>query len=396
VVRAQQSGGVVVLGSATPSLESYRNARAGRYRLLELPERATSRPLPEVDVVDLRKYNAVGGALTAPLLTAISETLEKGQQVICFLNRRGYAPYLICRQCGQAEQCPNCSVSLTWHKRQNMAVCHYCGHSIPTPRSCSSCQCPDPHPAGLGTERLTQLIKERFPQARVARLDRDASHFGRLNHVLQAVRKRQIDILVGTQMVTKGHDFPGVTLVGVVLADHGLNFPDFRSAERTFQLLCQVAGRAGRGDDPGRVIIQTYNPAHHSIVCAQQHDYKSFYEKENALRQRLGYPPAGHLVAVRFDGTDNEAVPRAAQAVATWCHENRHQQEGEPGGRIEIVGPSEAPLGRLRGRTRWHLLLRSPSRQSLHELSSRLAEQMDTLCPGGVRGVVDVDPLDMM
>jgi primosomal protein N' (replication factor Y) len=226
-------------------------------------------------------------------------------------------------------------------------------------------------------------------------LDRDSSHFGRLNQVLQAVRKRQVDILVGTQMVTKGHDFPGVTLVGVILADHGLNFPDFRSAERTFQLLCQVAGRAGRGDDPGRVIIQTYNPQHHSVVCAKAHDYRAFFEKEHALRQRLGYPPAGHLAAVRFDGTDPETVPRAAQKVATWCHQNKPHRPKD-GQKVEVIGPSEAPLGRLRGRTRWHLLLRCRSRLPLHELLAELTDQIETLCPPGVRAAIDVDPLDMM
>jgi primosomal protein N' (replication factor Y) len=390
LVRAQQADAVVVLGSATPSLESYANTRTGRYGLLELPDRATARPLPVVDVVDLRRYDTVGGALSAPLIDAIATTLEKKQQVICFLNRRGFAPYLICRQCGEAARCPHCSVSLTWHKKQGRAVCHYCGHSIPTPRVCGVCGAPDPFPTGLGTERLAQILTERFPQARIARLDRDASHFGHLNRTLSAVRAGQIDILVGTQMVTKGHDFPNVTLVGVILADHGLNFPDFRSAERTFQLLCQVAGRAGRGGHPGRVIIQTYNPDHHSVVCSQQHDYAGFFETEYALRKRLGYPPAGYLASLRIDGPETAHVIQAAQGLAEWCQQNA------PADQVAILGPAEAPLARLRGRSRWQVLLKSTGRKPLHTLMTALAAELEHLRPAGVRIAIDIDPIDMM
>ncbi len=387
VVRARQSNAVVVLGSATPSLESYRNASTGRYELLELPERATPRPLPQVEIVDLKKYNALGGAFTAPMLDGLRQTLDAGKQAICFLNRRGFAPNLVCRECGQAVRCPHCSVSLTWHKRSNTAVCHYCGHVIPTPTTCPECGAPDPMPIGLGTERLASMLENQFPGARVARLDRDSARFGRMNIILERVRNGEVDILVGTQMVAKGHDFPGVTFVGVVLADQGLNFPDFRAAERTYQLLSQVAGRAGRGDEPGRVVIQTYNPHHHAVTAARDHDYATFYTKEAALRKRYGYPPFGHLAAVRFDGTEERLVVEVANEIAAWM-----KQESRA---IDVLGPSEAPLSKLRGKTRWHLLAKSARRKDLHELMSALAARRAPK-RSDVRMTIDIDPQDMM
>lgn len=390
LVKGRQEQATVVLGSATPSMESYANALAGKYKLLELPDRATSRPLPRVEVLDLRRYDALQGALTSPLVKALKETLEAKQQGIIFLNRRGFAPYLICRGCGGAVSCPNCSVSLTWHKALNKATCHYCGHAVATPRKCPDCQTPEPRPVGLGTEKLTDLVRELFPEAKVARLDRDSSSFGRMTQVLDAFRRRQIDILVGTQMVTKGHDFPGVTLVGVILADHGLNFPDFRSAEKTFQLLCQVAGRAGRGDEPGRVIIQTYNPNHHSIVCAKTHDYLTFYKQEFCLRKRLGYPPAGRLVALNFSGTDPKKVAEAAEKTAL------HARAGWSAQGIEVLGPSEAPISRLKGKSRWHILLKSASRRPVHHLAEHLVQVIPKIIAAEVKLFIDIDPLDMM
>ena len=390
LVRGRQEKAVVVLGSATPSMESYANAKAGKYTLLRLPDRATVSPLPAVEILDLKRYEAFQGALTAPLRKALRETLEAKQQAILFLNRRGFAPYLICRGCGEAVSCPHCSVSLTWHRSHNKAVCHYCGHTVPTPQRCEKCKTPEPRPVGLGTEKLTDLIREEFPDAAVARLDRDSSSLGRLTKVLDAFRNRQLDVLVGTQMVTKGHDFPGVTLVGVVLADHGLNFPDFRSSERTFQLLCQVAGRAGRGDTPGRVIVQTYNPHHHSLICSKDHDFEGFYEQELRLRSRLGYPPAGHLVALKFSGTDPQEVALSAQKIA----EQAQKETGREG--VDLLGPSEAPLSRLKGQARWHILLKSFARKPLHELSRRLLFSNRKALSTNVRMVVDVDPLDMM
>ncbi len=390
LVKGRQEKATVVLGSATPSMESYANAIGGKYKLLELPNRATSRPLPRVEVLDLRRYDAVQGALTAPLIKALKETLEAKQQAIIFLNRRGFAPYLICNGCGSAVSCPNCSVSLTWHKARNMATCHYCGHSVITPKKCPDCKTPEPRPVGLGTEKLTQLLRELFAGSRVARLDRDSSSFGRMTQVLDAFRQRKVDILVGTQMVTKGHDFPGVTLVGVVLADHGLNFPDFRAAERTFQLLCQVAGRAGRGDEPGRVVIQTYNPNHHSIVCAQTHDFPGFYKQEFCLRQRLGYPPAGRLVALNFSGTDPKRVAEAAGKTAL------HAKSGWSGQGIEVLGPAEAPISRLKGKSRWHLLFKCATRKPVHDLVENLAKTIPKTISAEVKMYIDVDPLDMM
>ncbi|MCD6497980.1 MAG: primosomal protein N' [Deltaproteobacteria bacterium] len=387
LVRARQSNAVVVLGSATPSLESYHNALSGRYELLRLPDRATPRPLPHVEIVDMRKYQAEAGAFTAPLLSAMAETLEAHNQAICFLNRRGFSPYLICKQCGEAVRCPDCSVSLTWHRKQNLARCHYCGHAVPTPQQCEACGAPDLMPIGLGTEKLVSLLQKRFPEARIARLDRDTAQFGRMNMILDHFRNRDIDILVGTQMVAKGHDFPGVTMVGVILADHGLNFPDFRAAERTYQLLSQVAGRAGRGTTPGRVVIQTYNPQHHAVLAAKNHDYEAFYQAEIRLRKELGYPPTGYLAAVRFEGKEEADVARTANEVATWLKD--HAQR-----RADILGPSQAPLARLRGNSRWHLLVKTQDRPFLHRLMSEFTAT--TKAQHGVRATLDIDPQDML
>jgi primosomal protein N' (replication factor Y) len=386
LVRAQRASALCILGSATPSLESFAAARAGRYRLLAMPDRATARPLPSVEILDLRTYQPDGEAmLSAPLAQAIAETLAAGDQSILFLNRRGFATFVLCRGCGHAFRCPHCSVSLTYHRAADRLLCHYCGFGQRVPDICPKCQSKGTiERKGLGTEKVAEAVAERFPTARVARLDRDVASGARIEALLGRMARREIDILVGTQMVTKGHDFPGVTLVGVLCADTGLSLPDFRASERTFQLLTQVAGRAGRGDRAGRVLVQTYKPEVAAVACAAHHDYQAFYDAEIGSRADLGYPPEGRMVAVRIDGPDDAAVSATAERLAQLA------TVLAKGGSVEVRGPVPAPLARLRGRSRWQIWLRAPDRGALR----RVARGITTAeIAAGVRVSVDVDPV---
>jgi primosomal protein N' (replication factor Y) len=388
LVRAQRAGAVCVLGSATPSLESYRGAELGRHSLLELPERATPRPLPDVELVDLRKYKPDGETmLSAPLADANEETVGRGEQVILFLNRRGFNTFVVCTSCGHAFRCSECSVSLTYHRYLEKLVCHHCGLSKPAPKSCPECTAETIVMRGMGTERVAEGIAARFPFARIERLDRDVAKARGIQTVLGRFARHESDILVGTQMVTKGHDFPGVTLVGVLSADAALSLPDFRASERTFQLLSQVAGRAGRGEKPGRVLIQTFRTEAAAIRGARDHDYKGFYSRELADREELGYPPAGHLVAVRIDGPNANQVERTARGLAAVARK-------AAGGEVRILGPSEAPLARLQGRTRWHLWLAADSRGPLRGVVRQtMASPREDK---GVRVTIDVDPISAL
>jgi primosomal protein N' (replication factor Y) len=330
--RAQQAGAVAVLGSATPSLEALELSRRGKLTRLVLSRRATGIALPRVEIIDLKQHvKAVESALlTAPLLTALQTTLDAGEQAILLLNRRGYAPFLLCQSCGHRIECPSCSVTLTLHKSRHCLLCHYCDHREPVPDCCPLCQQKSILPLGIGTEKLHEQLALRFPEARIERLDRDTS--GSLTRVLSAMHRHEIDVLIGTQMLAKGHDFPGVTLVGVVLADTGMGLPDFRAGERTFQLLSQVAGRAGRASRAGRVLIQTYNPEHPAVHCAAQHDYQSFAEAELEARHVLSYPPSVRLGLLRIDGEDPYKVEQLAQELAAILKER-----GGDGGRWDVA-----------------------------------------------------------
>ena len=390
LVRARNAHAVAVLGSATPSLESYHGAQTGRLRLLELPHRATPRPLPQVQIVDLRTYSTgPDGVLSAPLADALATVLAQHEQAILFLNRRGFSSFVLCRACGNVFRCQNCSVTLTYHRSLERLLCHYCGYAIDVPKQCPSCARERVALLGLGTEQVEEYLARRFPEARIGRLDRDTAGARGLRTILRQFSRRELDILVGTQMVTKGHDFPFVTLVGVLCADLGLHFPDFRAAETTFQLLTQVAGRAGRGDRPGRVVIQTYSPEHPSLVAAGAHDYASFFKQEMVSRQELAYPPAAHLCAVRFDGADAAAVAATAARLADGAR--RHIAGSTE---VQLLGPAEAPIQKLKGRTRWLLLLKARSRPALRKaLEMLLAEAEQT---SRVRVSVDVDPLFLL
>jgi primosomal protein N' (replication factor Y) len=306
------------------------------------------------------------------------------------LNRRGYATFLLCKSCGHRLECRHCAVTLTWHKARELLLCHYCGYSETPTELCPLCGQKSVARLGLGTEKLAEQIVARFPAARVERLDRDTS--ADLRRVLSAMHRRDIDILIGTQMLAKGHDFPGVTLVGVVLADTGMGLPDFRAGERTFQLLAQVAGRAGRQGRKGRVLIQTFNPEHPAVVCACEHDYLRFAEAELAAREALGYAPAMRIGLIRLDGADPLAVRAGAEAL---CQRLR-AEIAEKQLPVELQGPAEAPLSRLKGRTRWQLLLRAPSPQMLRSVLWIALQSPKELALRDVRVTADVDPISTL
>ena len=382
VVRAQRAGAVAILGSATPSLESSHNVTRGRFARLVLPERATPRPLPDVTIVDLKRHPpGPDGVLSAPLAEALGVALAAGEQSILFLNRRGFSTVALCRACGHVVRCESCSVSMTYHQGRARLLCHYCGRVAHVPERCPSCKQPRLERLGTGTERLEAVVRERFPDARVARLDRDTADG--LEKVLAAMRAGELDVLVGTQMVTKGHDFPGVTLVGVLSPDHMMDLPDFRATERTFQLLEQVAGRAGRGDRPGRVMVQTYNPDHDAIIAVIRHDYEGFARVELSAREKDDWPPFTRLVALRIDARDGDRAQAAARAAADAAR-------AAGGAAVKLRGPAPAPLTLLRGRTRWQVWLSSRDRAALARAARAGAE---AVAPGGdLRAVGDVDP----
>ncbi|MBX5482445.1 MAG: primosomal protein N' [Myxococcaceae bacterium] len=399
VVRARLCGATVVLGSATPSLETLENARRGRYSKLELRSRVDDRPMPAVHIVDLRRERPrtpeTAGTeppvLSTPLLAAMEETLGKGQQVILFLNRRGHSTFLLCEVCGTAVRCRSCDVSVTHHQSMRKVMCHYCGEGGPVPERCAECN-GTILKLGVGTERVEEEVAAHFPNHSVARLDRDAaSSAERLTELLASFARREIDVLVGTQMVAKGHDFPGVTLVCVVMADTSLSIPDFRAAERTFHLLTQVAGRAGRGRDPGRVLVQTYNPDSEPIRRVVAHDYDGFSDTELRWRRALAYPPFTRMAAVRVEGDHPEQTARIAQDLGQRVA--RRMPPASHG--VRLLGPAPAPITRIKGKTRWQLMLKGPTHASLGPLLSEIEARLPEL-PSAVKVVIDVDPTAML
>jgi primosomal protein N' (replication factor Y) (superfamily II helicase) len=393
VMRAKMAGAVVVLGSATPSLESYYNAKKHKYALIELPDRVEKRPLPEVEIVDMRQEFQETGqeqVISRKLAEEIRERLEKKEQVMVLLNRRGYSPVVLCRACGKTLQCKNCAVSMTHHKREHKMECHYCGHVERIPDKCAHCGSEYVYFVGTGSEKLEELLHGMFPQARIGRLDRDTVR-GRedFEHALNALNEGALDMLVGTQMIAKGHDIHGVTLVGVIGADMALGLPDFRAAERTFQLLTQVAGRAGRGQSPGKVILQTYFQDHYAVQFAAHHDFAGFYEKELQFRAWMHYPPYNAIanVLIRSEKLD-EALTWSGE-LGRWFEKTRH--EG-----IRVLGPAAAPITRLKRDYRYHFILKSPSREKMNALlRAMLAEATAKKIPR-THVVVDVDAVWLM
>ena len=403
VVRGKIAACPVVLGSATPALESYTHAKTRQYTPLSLPERIAERPLPKVEVIDLRKeFRGEDAApiFSARLKAALAVNYQAGKQSVLFLNRRGYATYVHCRACGEPLSCPHCSVSLTLHRQRGQLRCHYCGHTRRSVRVCPACGEPALDGTGIGTEQVEAALTHVLPDARIARLDRDTvRRRGSLAKLLRAWRAHEFDVLIGTQLVAKGHDVPGVTLVGVILADVSLNRPDFRAAERTFQLLTQVAGRAGRGHDLGTVIIQTYAPRHYSIRCAARHDYAGFAAQEQRYRKQLSYPPFTRLINVRFEARDGKRVEAAARLFADGLDRLLQSDEFSSAGsrRPHVLGPAPAPIERIKGQVRWQLLVKGPHRQCAHDLIEQGRDAFERAKPPrGVRLIIDTDPYSVV
>ena len=393
VMRAKMSNATVVLGSATPSLETYHNAVEGKYRLLQLPERIEKRPLPEVEVLDMRdefQRTKKDDVLSRKLVAEIGERLERSEQVMVLLNRRGYSAFVLCRECGESVQCKNCAISMTYHKREHRLVCHYCGYMRPAPRTCPKCGSEYVQYLGTGSEKLEHILHGLFPQARIARLDRDTVR-GRedFERMLSALQAGEIDLLVGTQMIAKGHDVANVTLVGVVGSDAALSFPDFRAAERTFQLLTQVAGRAGRGDTPGKVVLQTFFPDHYAIQFAAAHDYLGFYEKEIRFRSWMHYPPFNAVSNVLVRSHKLEEALAWSGILGRWFDHAR--KDG-----VRVMGPAAAAIVRLKTEYRYHFLLKSPSRERMNALLRAMLEHATEQKIPRNNVVVDVDALSLI
>ena len=393
VVRAKLANATVVLGSATPSLESYYNAKKNKYLLLEMPDRIEKRPLPEVEIIDMRQEFQESGheqVISHKLAAEIKDRLERKEQVMVLLNRRGYSPLALCRSCGKSLECNNCAIALTHHKRSRRMECHYCGYTAAVPKVCVHCGSEYVYFIGTGSEKLEELLHGMFPQARIARLDRDTVR-GREDFecALNALNEGDLDVLVGTQMIAKGHDIHGVTLVGVVGADAALGFPDFRAAERTFQLLTQVAGRAGRGQFPGKVILQTYFPDHYAVQYAAQHDFAGFYDKELRFRSWMHYPPYSSVANVLIRSTKLDEALQWSGTLGKWFDKTRH--EG-----VRVLGPAAAPIMRLKQDYRYHFVLKSPSREKLNvTLRAMLAHAVSQKIPR-TQVIVDVDAVWLM
>lgn len=395
VVRGQRQQAVVVLGSATPSLESYWNACAGKYHLHGLPRRVDDRPLPRVEVVDMKEepFQKKKRAIFSRLLRLkMRERLEKGEQIVLLQNRRGFAPFIVCGACGEAVQCHSCRVSLTYHRRAPAPEmrCHYCDFRSPPPPACPACGSAELRFEGIGTQKVEDALLEQFSGIRVIRMDVDTTGWkGAHDQFVERFRRGETDVLLGTQMVAKGLDFPAVTLVGVISADTGMHMPDFRAAERSFQLLTQVAGRSGRGQTPGEVVVQTLLPDTPVLRTASRQDFAAFVEVELAERRQAGFPPFGRLILLHWRGPDEAEVEKAAQEGLEFL-----RQAAAP--ELVLLGPAPAPLARLRGLYRWQALLRGPSAQVLHVAVADSLPAMRSACPGAVALTINVDPLTML
>jgi primosomal protein N' (replication factor Y) (superfamily II helicase) len=395
LVKARLLSAAAVLGSATPAVQTFFNAARGKYRYLALPQRVENRPLPDIRIVDMKgEHDEYGEApvLSRYLKEAIGVTLANKKQTLLFLNRRGFNTYLFCRDCGHVFQCPNCDLALTYYAGQAVLKCHCCDFAEATPSVCPACKCARIGRYGIGTERLAEEAQRCFPSARIERMDSDTmSRRGAYEKIMNALQDGSIDILVGTQMIAKGHDYPGITLVGVVGADMGLNIPDFRAAERTFQVLTQVSGRGGRGDTPGSVVIQTFNPDNYAIRRAQHHHYEGFYSDELPQRQALFYPPFSRMINLQISCLRKDRGKAGAERLGRLARELLEQKNLK--GRIDIVGPAEAPIPKIKGRYRWHMLLKGANPWSLKDLARAIMAKAKT---SDLDIRADVDPVSFM
>ncbi len=399
VVRAKFNKCPVVLGSATPSVQSYQNVVAGRFKELVLKKRINKHPLPKITLVDLKEFQDVWGIdriITPVLQKNIQQSLDNGEQALIFLNRRGYASFPVCRDCGKSLSCQYCDVTMTLHKGYNEYRCHLCDFSRPTNVKCPECGSSKIKPLGFGTERLETMLKTLFPDARLVRMDQDTTRKkGSMVKILKNIRNRNVDIIVGTQMLAKGHDFPAITLVGVVCADLSLSLPDFRAGERTFQLLAQVSGRAGRGDVAGRVIMQTYNPDHFIIKASQQQDYVNFFQNEAPFRKALMYPPYSRMIQLKISGVDCEKTKAYAQTIAQilkdWL-----DQHADNAAMTQILGPAESPIQKISSRFRHQILIKSTSSAWLSQMVKTMMIHPSAASKYGIKMAVDVDPYFLM
>jgi primosomal protein N' (replication factor Y) (superfamily II helicase) len=403
IVRARMEGASVILGSATPSLESWANAASGRYMLLSLPQRVGGGRLPDVRVVDMRRDRRATDppsrdpfrfVISEDLERALGERLTRGEQSILLLNRRGYSAFIQCGSCGDVVTCPRCSIALTYHRTPEQLVCHYCAYRCPRREQCERCGSPTLRRRGLGTQQLEEMLAERFPSCRIARMDVDTTG-GRLAHatILDRVGRGDADVLLGTQMIAKGLDFPNVTLVGVVDADIGINLPDFRASERTFQLLSQVAGRAGRGPKGGDVIIQTRNPAHHAVRHALTHDFLAFAREELPARESPAYPPYIRLTRVLLSATGEHAAADLAEQANDWLR--RVAQRRELRGLV-FLGPAPCPVERIKRRWRWHIVIKGSDPSELSRLLTYFSQRFPVPARDGGRASIDRDPVTLL
>jgi primosomal protein N' (replication factor Y) len=392
VMRALHAKAVVVLGSATPSLESRYNSESGKYTLLELPQRIARRPMPVVQLIDMRTEfleTRKHATFSRALIDAVTARLDNGEQSMLLLNRRGFSSFVACRACGERVECANCSVTLTFHRRDRRMLCHYCNYSERVPERCPKCDSEYIQFMGLGSERVEAELNGAFPKARIARLDRDAINGKRdYETILAGFRDGDYDILVGTQMIAKGHDIPNVTLVGIVSADIGLGLPDFRAAERTFQLLTQAGGRAGRGETPGIVLIQTINPDHYAIQCAAAQDYQAFYEKELQFRRALSYPPFTALANVIVQGRNEEEALGRSAALGRLL-----QPAPEC---VRVMGPAAAALARIKNEYRFQMLLKAATRKRLNQILGDLRRFAAAEKWSATALLIDVDPMTLL
>ncbi|MBX3283404.1 MAG: primosomal protein N' [Acidobacteria bacterium] len=394
VMRANFAGAVAVLGSATPAMESFHNAKHGKYTLLSMPERIGGRNLASAELVDMRdvfKREGKDVALSRELLEAIAETASKGEQIIVLMNRRGFAQFVLCRSCGETIKCENCDITLTFHRRDGRLTCHYCGYGVPAPRSCPKCESEFLYFVGEGTENLADQLEKKFPSLKIERIDRDSiTRKGELEQKLLDFAEGRIDMLVGTQMIAKGHDFPNVTLVGVVGVDIGLGLPDLRSAERTFQMITQVAGRSGRGEKPGRVVIQTYHPDHYALQRAMAQDYEGFYADELKFRENFRYPPFVALASIMVRHRELSRAKGIANAL------RRHLDPANPSKTVRIVGPASASIARLKNEYRMQMILRSESRRELRKVLDIGLSQAEEHGVEMRFVFVEIDPVSLM
>lgn len=394
LARGKLEGACVVLGSATPSFETFVNAERGKLTRLDLTTRYHGGGLPNVEMIDLRKdevWPRKGTLLTLPLIEAVREALSRKDQVILFLNRRGFDTFAQCRSCGNVFKCPNCDISLTHHKRARDLRCHTCGYSQASPPLCPECSGTNLFFGGVGTQKVEEELASLFQDARIERLDRDSTRRRHdMERILERFRKKEIDILTGTQMIVKGHDFPGISLVGILSGDQSLHFPDFRASERTFQMITQVAGRTGRGTDPGKVLLQTFDPNHAAIRHGATHAYEDFFEGEAELRRELRYPPYGHLILLRVEGNNEARVEKTAVRISRAARLLKGSSSD-----VMILGPAPAPRRKVIGKFRWQILLKCGDRKPVRDLVRALMEE-GHLKAHGFKIIVDVDPVDMM